>query len=189
MKYSSRLNGIDISSIAVNELSRKYPNYNFFELDLGKQPLPFLDNSISAITASSVLYHIVDDQALNQLLRNVYRVLEPGGYFIFSDNFIHHKAINITHQKCRTLEDYEVALHRNGFEIIDRVANYVFFNDPVDANSKFYPRIWNLITRLSRKWKWFDACIWPLLYPIELIATTIVKESPAQEIMICKAVK
>lgn len=188
-EFNKKINGIDISETAVKKLSQKYPGHSFFEIDAGSQELPFTDNSIQAVSASSVLYHVVEDKALDKLLQSVHRVLEPGAFFIFSDNFIHGTNINITHQKCRTLEDYENALKKNGFEITDRVANYVLFNDPVDARGKFYPRIWNLLTSRSKKWKWFDAVVWPLLYPIELLLTSVKKESPAQEIMICKVLK
>lgn len=182
-------NGIDISNTAVIKLEEKFPASKFFEIDAGSQPLPFADNVFNAVTASSVLYHVVEDEALDYLLQNVHRVLEPRAYFIFSDNFIHGNNMNITHQKCRSLEDYEKILRRNGFEIVRRVPNYVLFNDPVDSDGKFYPKLWSLLTGFSRKWKWFDAIIWPSLYPLELFLTSIVKESPAQEIMICKAVK
>jgi SAM-dependent methyltransferase len=188
-QFNVQVKGIDISSTAVNRLSLKYPIHEFYEIDAGMQPLPFLDNSFQVVSASSVLYHIVNDEALDFLLRSVHRVLESGAYFIFSDNFIHGKNFNITHQNCRTLEDYERILEKNGFEIIDRVPNYVLFNDPVDSSGKFYPRTWNLLTKFSKKWNWFDFIIWPLLYPLELLLTSIIKESPAQEIMICKVIK
>lgn len=188
-QFNLQVKGVDISSIAVDRLIKKYPLYEFYEIDAGSQPLPFLDNSFQVVSAASVLYHLVEDEALNCLLKSVHRVLKPGAYFIFSDNFIHENSYNLQHQNCRTLSDYERMLKKNGFEIIDRVANYVLFNDPVDAKGKFYPRIWSLITRFSKKWKWFDLIIWPLLYPLELFLTSMVKESPAQEIMICKVMK
>jgi SAM-dependent methyltransferase len=187
--FKVQVKGVDISTTAVKRLSEKYPKHEFYEIDAGLQPLPFLDNSFQVVSASSVLYHIVNDEALDFLLQSVHRVLEPGAYFIFSDNFIHGNNFNITHQNCRTLEDYERILEKNGFEVTDRVANYVLFNDPVDAKGKFYPRIWNLLTKYSKKWKWFDFIIWPLLYPLELVLTSFIKESPSQEIMICKVIK
>jgi ubiquinone/menaquinone biosynthesis C-methylase UbiE len=188
-EFGVQVNGIDISATAVKNLTEKYPCHKFYEIDAGSQSLPFLDNSLQAVSASSVLYHVIDDESLDELLKSVHRVLESGGFFIFSDNFIHGKNLNITHQKCRTLEDYERALQKNGFEIIDRVANYVLFNDPVDASSKFYPRIWGFLTSFSKKWKWFDTIIWPMLFPLEFLLTLNRKESPAQEIMICKSLK
>ena len=188
-QFGVQVNGIDISATAVKRLIEKFPTYKFYEVDAGSQTLPFADNSLQAVSASSVLYHLVEDAALDQLLQSVHRVLEPGAYFIFSDNFIHGNNFEITHQNCRSLEDYEKALKRNGFEITARVANYVLFNDPVDSKSKFYRRIWSLFTTYSKKWYWFDAIIWPCLFPLELLLTSIIKESPAQEIMICKALK
>jgi len=181
--------GIDISETAVKRLGVKFPKHKFYEIDAGFETLPFEDDVFQLVTASSVLYHLIEDDSLNFLLKEVHRVLRPGSYFIFSDNFIHGDNLNITHQKCRSLEDYEKALESSGFEIVDRVANYVLFNDPVDARGKFYPRIWNLLTKFSKKWKLFDFVIWPCLFPIEILLTSLVKESPAQEIMICKVIK
>ena len=151
--------------------------------------MPLPQNTISICTAASVLYHLVDDEALATALKNIYNVLQPEGIFIFSENFIHQKTFLTTHQKCRTLEDYEEALKKSGFAIIDRVPNYVLMNEPMDAGSKTVPRIWNLLTSLSKKSKLLDSLIWPVVYPLELLLTSIMKESPAQEFMICKAIK
>lgn len=187
--FQKQINGIDISATAVKQLSKKYPAHIFFEVDAGKEELPFADNSLQAVSASSVLYHIVEDEALVKLLSSIHRVLLPGGFFIFSDNFVHTQNRIISHQKCRTLEEYEIMLRSNGFEIVDRVANYVLFNQPVDANGRFFRKTWRILTLTSKKYKWFDAVIWPLLYPVELFLTKVLKESPAQEIMICKVIK
>lgn len=184
-----KVTGIDISATAVKNLSIKFPSSAFLEFDIGSGKLPLEDNKFDCISAASVLYHIVDDKALSQALDNIHRILKPGGYFIFSDNFVHNTEYNITHQKCRTLSEYEQALKEKGFDIIDRLPNYVLMNDPVDAKGKFYPRVWSLLTRLSKKSKMFDAIIWPALYPVELFLTANMKESPAQEFMICKAKK
>lgn len=181
--------GIDISSTAVKNLQARYPEYSFLEFDIGSGKVELPENSFSSCSAASVLYHIVDDHSLDVALGNIHRLLKKDGIFIFSDNFIHESQFYITHQRCRTLEEYEAALKRNGFEILDRVPNYVLMNDPVDAKTKFYPRLWHLFTRLSAKSKLLNAIIWPTLYPIELLLTSTLSESPAQEFMICKVVK
>lgn len=186
---NKQVTGIDISCTAVENLKRSYPDYNFVEFDIGSGRLDIADNSFSCCSAASVFYHIVDDQSFNTALGNIYRLLQKNGIFIFSDNFIHNSAFSITHQKCRTINEYTCALENNGFEIVDRMPNYVLMNDPVDANTKFYPRVWNTLTRLSRKSKLLDQVIWPAVYPLELLLTSTFKESPAQEFMICKAVK
>jgi SAM-dependent methyltransferase len=181
--------GVDISHTAVESLKRSYPAFNFVEFDMGSGKITVPDSAFSACSAASVLYHIVEDKALNIALKNIHRLLEKNGVFIFSDNFIHETEYNIVHQKCRTLKEYETALKDNGFEIIGRVPNYVLMNDPVDAKGKFYPKVWSSLTSLSRKSKVLDQIIWPALYPVELLLTSILKESPAQEFMICKAIK
>lgn len=181
--------GIDISANAVSNLKKNFPDCSFYELDAGTDPLPFSDNSIQAVSAASVLYHVIEDSKLEFLLSNIHRVLEPGGVFVFSDNFIHGSNVKMSHQKCRSLEDYHQFLEKAGFQIIKRSPNYVLFNDPVDANGKFFPMIWSRLIHFSKKWKWFDAVIWCLLFPVELLLTSLLKESPAQEFMICKAVK
>jgi SAM-dependent methyltransferase len=181
--------GIDISKVAVNNLSLKFPESRFFEVDVASNKLPFENNYFQVVSASSVLYHIIDDQSLASFIKNVHNVLEPGGYFIFSDNFINGDELVGIHQKCRTLSSYQSILTNNKFEIIDREANYVLFNDPVDSKNKILKFIWVTLTKFSSKWSWFDKIIWPILYPIELILTSIIKDSPAQEIMICKAIK
>lgn len=183
------ITGVDISTTAVENLSKRFPADNFLRCDVGSEVLPLAKDSISVCTAASVLYHLVDDEALNTALKNIHNVLQSGGVFIFSENFIHQKTFLTTHQKCRTLEDYEVALKQSGFAILDRVPNYVLMNEPMDAKSKTVPRIWNALTNLSKKSKWLDALIWPTVYPLELILTAVMKESPAQEFMICKAIK
>lgn len=184
-----KVTGVDISGTAVKNLQVHYPTYQFIEFDMGAGPVPLNDNSFSVCSAASVLYHIVDDNALDTTLSNIYRILEREGYFIFSDNFIHNAEYNIVHQKCRTLAEYETALRKNGFEVLGRVPNYVLMNDPVDTRGKFYPRLWSSLTSLSRRSKFADRLIWPALYPIERLLTAVMKESPAQEFMICKAIK
>lgn len=188
-ELGKRVTGVDISATAVKKLSEKFPDYKFIEFDMGDGDLPVEDNSISCCTAASVLYHIVDDAALDQTLTNIHRVLQKDGIFIFSDNFIHDKELDVVHQKCRTLDEYTQFLERNNFEIVDRVPNYVLMNDPVDAQSKFYPRIWSRLTKYSRASKFVDSFIWMLVYPFELLLVNTLKESPAQEFMICRAKK
>lgn len=188
-EFSGNVTGIDISPVAITNLITLFPECKFYEVDVGNEAIPISDSSISCCTAASVFYHIIDDNALNKALQNIYRILCKDGILIFSDNFIHQRQYEITHQKCRTLQDWEQLLTSNGFEVIERLPNYVLMNDPVDSQNGFYIKLWNGLTTLARKVNFLDRIIWPSLYPIELILTAIIKESPAQEFMICRARK
>lgn len=186
-----KIKSIDISKTAVENLKKKYQNFDsvFYELNVGEQKLPFEKDSIKLVTAASVLYHIVHDDQLSFLLKNIHHVLNKDGFFIFSENFIHKSKYDLIHQKVRTLESYEQILKDNGFQIIERSPNYVLFNDPVDSKNAILPKFWHYITILSKKSIFFDSIIWPILFPIELILVRILKESPAQEFMVCKVIK
>jgi ubiquinone/menaquinone biosynthesis C-methylase UbiE len=186
-ELGKQVTGVDISETAVKNLQKRFPQDKFVEFDMGSARLDLPDHSFGCISASSVLYHIVEDSAFQTALANIHRLLKKDGFFIFSDNFIHDAQFDIQHQKCRTLGDYEAALKKNGFEIVARVPNYVLMNDPVDAKGKFYPRVWNTLTSISRRSKALDGVIWPVLYPLEMLLTSVYKESPAQEIMVCRA--
>lgn len=188
-ELGKQVTGIDISATAVKNLSQHYLHDAFLRCDVGSETLPLPQGSIAVCSAASVLYHLVDDNALHKALTNIHNVLERDGVFIFSENFIHKNTFITTHQKCRTLEDYEKALTDCGFIIVDRVPNYVLMNEPMDAKGKTVSRIWNLLTALSKKSQLLDKLIWPMVYPLELLLTSVMKESPAQEFMICKAVK
>lgn len=61
----------------------QYPIPGFINLDMGpvwrlEYGLPFLDNSVEAITISCVLYAVREDD-WPKVFREFYRVLEPGG--------------------------------------------------------------------------------------------------------------
>lgn len=187
-QFSGNVTGVDITSVAVAELKRRFHSLQFYETDISTDVLPIAESSVACCTAASVLYHIVHDEGLEKALKEIHRVLKPGGIFIFSDYFLHNKNFAIIHQKCRTLTEYEALLKKTGFEIYNRVPNYVLMNDPLDATGKFYPRVWKLFNLLSAR-AFFRTILWPLVYPFEMILTSVLKESPTQEFMICKAVK
>lgn len=186
---TNSVSGIDIAEVAVEKLNNQYPQFTFKHCNVGTEILPFVSSSFSCCSAASVMYHIVEDELLQHALKDIFRVLEPGGHFIFSDNFIHNNALDIRHQKCRTLEDYQRMITAAGFKIISRSPNYILFNDPVDSTNKYLRKLWALNTGYSKKYKWFDKFIWPFLFPLEIFLTSIMKESPAQEIMVCRAIK
>lgn len=181
-----RVTGIDISATAVGRLRELFPSHAFLEADAGREELSLADGSVQCVSAASVLYHVIGDEDIVRVLRTVRRVLRPDGCFIFSEKFIHKGRFSITHQKCRTLHEYERLLAENGFEVVERCANYVLFDDPVDARGRLFPAIWSRLTQWSNRHRWFDALIWPLLYPLELLLTSVMRESPAQEIMVCR---
>lgn len=81
------LNGLDYDEKALEEAkqSLKDKKIKFFAGD--SHNLPFEDNSFDKIVASEVLEHLDDDQ---KALKEVYRVLRPGGIFVISTPSINY---------------------------------------------------------------------------------------------------
>jgi len=71
--------GIDIDCNALE--SAKLRGIKTFNLDLSKDRIPLNDGSVDLITAFEVIEHLVNP---DNMLKEAYRVLRRGGYFIIS---------------------------------------------------------------------------------------------------------
>ncbi len=80
--------GLDASARALERAARLVPLAKYVEALA--QDIPFDDSSFD-IVHSSVAMHEMDLVELEQIFREVYRVLRPGGYFVFLDL---HRPIN-----------------------------------------------------------------------------------------------
>jgi len=84
--------GIDISEPLLRRLIKVKQEYDFFpeaEFNLicnSAEILPLEDNSIDLVISNCVFMHIPDAQ-LRNLLADIFRVLKPGGIFVFNHSF------------------------------------------------------------------------------------------------------
>ena len=69
--------GIDFSEVAINQCKERFPQADFLVGDVTN--LPFNDNTFDYVTAVHVLEHL-DDKQLAATVREIRRVLVPGGY-------------------------------------------------------------------------------------------------------------
>lgn len=77
--------GIDLTSNYIDNALAKARNYPSLRLNFQKESatnLPFPDASFTHAWSQAALYHIPD---LEKALSEVYRVLKPGGIFLFDD--------------------------------------------------------------------------------------------------------
>ena len=124
--------GVDLSGVRIENaksaLLRRAPEVQekvAFEKASATE-LPFEDGSFSHIWSQATLYHVHDQR---DALKEAYRVLEPGGIFIFDDLFKPQPKISPLAQKHvyerllfdteYSFETYAKELERIGFKILD----------------------------------------------------------------------
>ena len=136
---AARVTGIDIDPPLIErcqQLADKYgigPALDFQCVEPGR--LPFDDGSFSIVTSKDSIIHIADKAAL---AADVYRVLEPGGWFVASDWLAGYEGEPSPEMKDYLIAEaldfglasaagYEQAMQAAGFvdiEIVDRNAWY-----------------------------------------------------------------
>ncbi|BAY23635.1 type 11 methyltransferase [Calothrix sp. NIES-2100] len=100
---------IDISESLLRRLIKVKQEYDFFpeaEFNIicnSAEVLPLADNSVDLVISNCVFMHIPDVQ-LRNLLTEIFRVLKPGGMFVFNHSF-HNKSCpsHIIHNFIRNL--------------------------------------------------------------------------------------
>jgi SAM-dependent methyltransferase len=179
--------GSDVTQVAVDRLRQMYPDLRFARLDIsGSLESQNFAGTFNAVSAFDVLFHITSDVGFVNSIANIYKLLMPGGYFIFSDNFLHRPEIRSDHQVSRSLEEVCEVLSGTGFRIVRRVPMFVLMNTPVDSSSLWAVRFWRLAMLPVRLFRSLGSLYGAALYPLELCLTRLVRESPTTEMMICQ---
>ena len=177
--------GIDIAKVAVEKLSRMYPEYTFYRMDIGNRAHELEKATFDVVSAMDVLFHIVDDNKYENALRNIHGLLRPGGTFIWSENFMKGAVLRGRHQVCRSCTFIESTLHDVGFQIIKRKPFFYLMNAPISKDSPFLTFSWNLITSMAKS-EILGLLAGGILYPIELALTAAFNEGPSTDIMLCR---
>ncbi len=82
VQFSDRVTGLDISPVALAKAAKNVPQATYVEGEA--QNMPWADNRFDLVH-TSVALHEMNPQELEQILREVYRVLKPGGVFTLVD--------------------------------------------------------------------------------------------------------
>ena len=104
-----RVDGCDITDVAVDRLREAYPDLRFFRLRLGTDRVPVDDATYDVVTAMDVMYHITDDMEWSAGLADLTRVLRPGGRLVVSDRFGADDVVPAEHVRFRSLERWREA--------------------------------------------------------------------------------
>jgi demethylmenaquinone methyltransferase/2-methoxy-6-polyprenyl-1,4-benzoquinol methylase len=82
VQYSQQVTGLDASPVALARAAKNVPQAKYVEGLAEKMPLE--DNRFDVVHTSAALHEMTPSQ-LREILREVYRVLRPGGVFTIID--------------------------------------------------------------------------------------------------------
>ena len=180
--------GLDFSDWALTQLARAYPSATFYRADIGAKDCPLPAAAFDMTSAIDVLVHLVDDARYETALRNMNAALKPGGYLIYSDAFFHGPDMQDgDYWKGRSLATVEAALRANDFEIVRRVPSSVLMSPPTDTrHRRRNAHIWDIAMSPVGRREWIGHLYGVVLYPIELLLVSTLRESPATELLVCR---
>jgi len=180
------ITGSDISSKSVSTLAARFPHHRFVQLDVGGGDLPFDGERFDFVSAIAVLYHIVDDVSYSRAFRNMFSVLAPGGFLVFTDNFVRVRPFSAAHQACRLGTEIEHIVRDAGFEIVRRRPMFVINNRPVSSDSRLLHAWWTRLERWLRRGEAAGTLAGGLLYPFELACVDLARRGPSLELAVCR---
>jgi SAM-dependent methyltransferase len=188
LRLGARVTGLDLTDVAVAELSRSFPEARFVRADIGAPlaTVPLEVGSFNAVSAMDVLFHLVDDDAYANALSNIAALLQPGGWFLWSDNFLRHPAERVTHQASRPLTESLRLLQAAGFEVVERAPMFVLMNYPADTTSRVARWAWTAMVAPALLAEPLGWLLGAMLYPIEKALVRLKREGPSTELMVCR---
>ena len=188
LRMGAEVTGLDLTDVAVGELSRCFPAARFVQADIGGPlaEVPLAPGSFDAVSAFDVLFHIVDDAGYARAFQNIAALLRPGGWFLWSDNFLRHPTERVVHQVSRTLGESTAAVEAAGFEIIERLPMFVLMNYPADTTSRLARWSWTAMVAPAALAEPIGWAVGAILYPLEKALVKRLKESPSTEVMVCR---
>jgi len=182
------ITGLDLTQVVVDRLGVQHPDARFLRADIG---LPLEGNelepgSFDVISAFDIFFHIVDDGQFAQAFRNVSRLLKPGGYFLWSDNFVRQATIRVAHQASRPLAESEANVRAAGLEVVERTPMFVIMNYPTDTRGRWPKWLWTAMVAPAMLAEPLGWLLGAVLYPVEWVLNRIVLESPSVELMVVR---
>jgi len=183
------LQGTDVTTVAVERLKKTFPDVEITQLDIGEslEALGWREN-FHIVSAFDVLFHITSDKRFEQAIENISRFLKPGGYFLYSDNFVHGEARRADHQVSRPLGEIQGLMTKCGLHIARRAPMFALMNAPIDTSSRWPMLAWRAFLAPVHFAPLLGSVYGAMLYPVELALTRWMSESPTTEIMICQKI-
>lgn len=92
-RHARSVAALDVSRVVIDAASAKYPNLRAYRADV--RALPFESDSFDAVVSNSTLDHFDDAGDITSALRELHRVLKPGGTLIFTIDNLRNPVIAV----------------------------------------------------------------------------------------------
>jgi SAM-dependent methyltransferase len=177
--------GCDLTQAAVDRLRRRFPGTEFHRLDISDHITEMPAGAFDAVSCMDVLFHITDDEGHRAAIANLARLIHPGGWCMFSENFLHGPEQRGPRQVNRSLRRIEREVTEAGLEVVRRTPMFVLMNAQVDAPE---PRrlAWAAVMRTATLVPATGWLAGALLFPLERRLVRRASEGPSTELMVCR---
>jgi 2-polyprenyl-3-methyl-5-hydroxy-6-metoxy-1,4-benzoquinol methylase len=180
------LTAMDLTDAAVTRLRGRFPEVTVVRGDITEDPSELPHGHFDVISCMDVLFHVTDDDRYAAALRNIGRLLKPGGFLVWSDLFVHGQESSGGHIVWRSLARAEEAVRAAGLDVILRAPLFWLMNEPRDTRIPGVLPAWKggmwLVSRNERVADAIGAGLWRL----DRRLTSSRRESPSTEIMVCR---
>jgi len=188
IRFRAQVIGMDFTDTAIAGLSHRFPGARLIQADIGGSldGSNLRQGSFHAVSAFDVLFHITEEAAYARAFQNIASLLRPGGWFLWSDNFIRDDSQRAAHQVSRPYSYSARLVEEAGFEILGRVPMFVLMNYPADSRSRLARWGWTAMVSPAMVAEPLGWLVGAALYPIERRLVQKFSESPSTELMICR---
>jgi 2-polyprenyl-3-methyl-5-hydroxy-6-metoxy-1,4-benzoquinol methylase len=176
------LTGSDLTPTAVERLSSRFPSCPIYQVDIGSPALDLSDDSFDVVSIMDVLYHIVDDDRYGQAIRNLARLLKPGGLLIMSENLADEEQ-RTSHQVTRRRTDISRVLTEAGFQLALSRPMFFLMDAPTDTRRRFHQTWWRLISMVARRGEALGWLVGAILASVDLLLGRVRRTGPSTEFL------
>jgi SAM-dependent methyltransferase len=176
----------DLTAVAVERLRRRYPDAEVRQLDAAAPVEEDLDGRFDAISAIDVVFHVLDDAAYRQAFQNLARMLRPGGFLVFSEDFLRGPRRTRRHGVSRTRDEVHAAVAAAGLVAERRRPVFFMMNEPFEASARWLRRWWATLTRVVVPRPRLGALAGAALFPVDAALGAVLWEGPSTELMVCR---
>ena len=125
---------------------------------------------------------------MNGRCKNCFALCRPGGYFLFSELFLHHGRATVPHMVSRSLQEIMTLLRRISFVPLDRRPMFVLMKLCPPPTPRAGLRSWRGLPWLPQRCSVIGLARapWPRALPDRAAAGPGKDESPTTELLLCR---